>query len=75
MKIAEIQNGLSHAGRMRNRNYQERSAAADRQFNVSTRPSYGQLVRENMILKQSLRNACRIIAVDNSCANNIDKMA
>ena len=75
MKIAEIQNGLSHAGRTRNRNYEERSACPNRKGNMDVNCSYGRLVRENEVLRHALRNACRVIAVDNCCAQNIDKMA
>ena len=75
MKIAEIQNGLSHAGRTRNRNYEERSACPNNKKNIDTNCTYGRLVRENEVLKQALRDACRIIAVDNCSAKNIDIIA
>ena len=39
MKLAEIQNGLSHAGITRNKNYKERACAPS---NIKTNPSYGQ---------------------------------
>ena len=34
MKIAEIQNGLSYAGRLRGRNYEERSCCPDKRKNM-----------------------------------------
>ena len=74
MKIAEIQNGLSYAGRLRGRNYEERTCCPDKRKNIDTNCSYGKLVRENMILKHALRDACRIIATDDCCAKNFDRL-
>ena len=74
MKIAEIQNGLSYAGRVRNRNYEERTCCPDKKNGITQNHSYDNLARENAILKLALRDACRIIATDECCAQNFDRL-
>ncbi len=60
MKLAEIQNGLSHAGDTRKRNYKERACAPS---NIKTNPSYGQNQESLAIYKIALKNASKRLAV------------
>ncbi len=73
MKITEIQNGLSYAGRLRARNYEERSCAPNRRDNVSMR-SNEELVKEILTLRHSLRTACRMLAADEYKSSTANKM-
>lgn len=61
MKLTEIQNGLSHAGRLRARNYEERSGIPKKSDNITC---CSNLARENAQLKRALRMACRMLAAD-----------
>ena len=64
MKISEIQNGLSFAGRTRARNYEARSSCPDCRMGKVDLCTFQRLNEENKILKQAFRNACRILAED-----------
>ena len=61
MKLIEIQNGLSHAGRCRARNYEERSGIPKKNNNISYCQS---LSKENAQLRLALKMACRMLAAD-----------
>jgi len=54
MKLVAIQNGLSHAGSVRKKNYEDRACAPKPK--VFTQPTYGQL-------SKAYKKACKIIAV------------
>ena len=64
MRISEIQNGLSFAGRTRARNYEARSSSPNCKMGKVDLCSFQRLCEENSVLKQAFRNACRIIAED-----------
>ena len=61
MKLTEIQNGLSHAGRLRARNYEERSGIPKKRSQINCCQS---LARENAQLRLALKAACRMLAAD-----------
>jgi len=54
MKLAEIQNGLSHAGNVRKRNYEDRACVSKPK--ILMQPTHGQL-------SKAFKQACKIIAV------------